>query len=153
MVVKLLGQPGEVVEESRDHDRVLYTGTTKGYLDLSFMQKGDYSPLSDRVYLCQSAGNSTAYAVERAGFYNDTPLLLIVDTEKVESGIDCHPQLTARSLNIGSFIPYEFQLDKDGVCDKDEFPHIENLTNEIIQLSENDVWARFTNYFLGRRRK
>ena len=147
MVAKLIINKG-IDKKGFKQDRVLYTGTTRRYLCdvIKVFGRFEHKKISDFVYLDNSSANALAYAAERATFYNDLPVVLVVDTEKLEGELYYYGEYKVHALNIGSFLTYEFHLDKKGKYKIEDYYKIKAMGNEIVQLSEFELRQNISQY-------
>lgn len=101
---------------NKDPPKLLYHGTSKKYF-LKIIESGAYRGES---YLTDHLITALSHAVKRAKYLKDSPLLLIVDTEKLKEGVKKKRNLipscyVTSNINIGSFLIEDaIFLDKDG---------------------------------------
>lgn len=67
--------------------RILYHGTTFGYLNQRFKLFGKYKGPFDGICLGRHYAESISAALERSSEYEDIPVLLIIDSHKMTSPI------------------------------------------------------------------
>ncbi len=120
--------------------RVLYTGTSRRYLYDRIEAEGEFvHPLPAYVYLDPDPRTAMSYAAERSIFYRDPPVVLVVDAEKLRREIYDFGGYRARALNVGSFLPYKFNLDPDGKFTVEDYRKVCSIGDRIIRTSEEDT--------------
>ena len=139
----------EVTEGAEDFEpaRVLYTGTGKKYLCDTLRTHGEFRQgKGQHVHLTEGRVTAMSYASQRARFYNDVPILLVVDTEKVTEEICYDGEYKARALNVGSFLPYDIRIDQEGKFGWDDWLGVGRIETILVESSENDIHEKITRY-------
>lgn len=140
MVAKIVS--GAYADGRTDIDlpRLLYTGTGKNYLRDTLRERREFAHKSEKyVHLTEGPVTAMSYAAQRASFYRDSPVVLVVDTHKLIEDLHYHGGYETRALNVGSFLPYEFTIDEDGKFGREEWLGIGRIEDTVIQSSEEDV--------------
>jgi hypothetical protein len=133
-----------------DLPRVLYTGTGSRYLRDMLLERGEFvHGGEEQVYLTQGEVTAMSYAAQRAKFYGDSPVVLVVDTHKLTEGLNYDGEYRARMLNVGSFLPYEFTPNEDDKFGREEYLGLIQLNDMVTQSSEDEI-RRQIEKFLSR---
>ncbi|MEK6888391.1 MAG: hypothetical protein AABX14_05595 [Candidatus Aenigmatarchaeota archaeon] len=66
---------------------LLYHGTTRSYHDKRIREFGLYRHVADSVDLTSGESSAMGYAVQRARYYRNAPILLVVRTHLVSSNL------------------------------------------------------------------
>jgi len=122
MVAKLVIKVTEGIGEGFEAARVLYTGTGREYFRETLRARGEFRHEGIDNYIDLSEDPFTAMACvrERALFYRDSPVVLVVDTAKLEGEPYFDGEYKTRGLNVGSFLPYRFSLDDEKRISEDD---------------------------------
>ena len=139
----------EVSEGVDDHEpaRVLYTGTTVSYFADTFRREGEFRHKANPVFLSEDLWIPCSYAVKRSRFYGDSPLLLIVDAQKLESELQYDGIYRTDALNMGSFLPYQISPDPRGKLTVQDYNQIIRMSHQIPGIPESEL-AREVEEFL-----
>jgi len=147
MVARLVYEITEGIDEDSESARVLYTGTCRRYLREAITRFGRFKhDTGSDVHLSKCAVTAAGYAVKRSQFYNDSPVVLVVDTEKLDGDLQYFGEYRTRALNVGSFLPYRFTLNEDGRADANVFAGIRELKKFVIESSELEINRRLMNF-------
>jgi hypothetical protein len=120
--------------------RVLFTGTGRQYLCHSLQAYQAFRHERDSsVHLTNSPATAMSYATKRSKFHKDTPVVLVVDTKKMDGEILFYGMYRTECLSMGSFIPCEFLLDEEGCPPEHAYRELLALEQQIIALSEAEV--------------
>lgn len=130
-------------------ERVMYTGTCKKYLCDILRKKGQFNHnFNQSIYLINCPITAMGFARKRSLFYRDLPVVLAVDTEKLEGEIYYDfANYKTKALNIGSFLIYEFSLDKERRIKESDCYDILTLEDKVIKASKDEI-RRKVNKFL-----
>lgn len=135
-------------------DRVLYTGTGKDYLWSVLSRFRKFKHLGQPyVYLERHPTTAMSYAAQRSIFYEDTPVVLVVDTDKLDEELIYEGRYKTKGLNIGCFLPYEFPLGPEGKFRVEDHKVVGTLAERIVQSSEAEIWQENAKPLLDLCRK
>jgi len=103
MVAKFISELAEGREGQFEPAQVLYTGTTRNYLKETVQQLSDFRHFGNDVYLDFDPWTPMSYARRRAIFYIDRPVVLVVNTDKLEGSVisDNHSYLPVTVKSSG----------------------------------------------------
>lgn len=87
--------------------RVLYTGTCKGYVRDFIQRIGRHVNPGGKVYLTECPFTAVGYALKRSRFYRDSPVVLVVDSDKLDGELFYTGDYETKALNLGSFLIFE----------------------------------------------
>lgn len=140
MVAKVVFGADTGERRSFDLPRVLYTGTGKKYLRDLLCERREFAQGSEKyVHLTEGRVTAMSYATQRASFYDDSPLVLVVDTYKLTEDLHYSGEYKTRALNIGSFLPYEFSVGEDGKFSREDWLGMSQIEDMVIQSSEEEL--------------
>lgn len=140
MVAKVVFGADTGERRGLDLPRVLYTGTGKNYLRDLLCERREFAQGSEKyVHLTEGRVTAMSYAAQRASFYDDSPLVLVVDTHKLMEDLHYSGEYKTRALNIGSFLPYEFSIDEDGKFSREDWLGMGRIEDMVIQSSEEEL--------------
>lgn len=147
MVIKRAYAEPEDEDMGLDHPRVLYTGTGKNYLREKLCNRKVFVHEEEKpVHLSESSITALSYAAQRAKFYGDLPLVLVVDRYKLTEELHCQGEYETMALNIGSFLPYEFTLDKNGKFAKEDYFRIRQVEELVTHSSAEEVFFEIQRF-------
>jgi len=128
--------------------RVLYTGTGTRYLHEALQEFEEFRHAT-KEYVCLSDDPLTpmSFALERARFYRDSPVVLAVDTEKLEGDLHYHGDYKARALNMDCFLPYEFAPNGQGQIDENVYSNALRLGEFVSNASREELRALNERFF------
>ncbi len=138
--------------------RLLYTGTCEEYFQQKILkekfdnQSGRHSGI---VYMSDSFVSATGYAIKRAAFYKDLPLLLIIDTKKLDEKVEYSGEYSTSSLNANCFLTYALSLGIDSyeglkVRFKDNLQKdIKCIKDTVSRLSKKEIESYWKDYSYG----
>ena len=133
-----------------DLPRILYTGTCRSYLrDKLCDQKEFVHEGEEPVHLSESSITALSYAAQRAKFYTDLPVVLVVDTYKLTEELRCRGEYETRALNIGSFLPYEFAFNEDGKFRREDYFNIRRIEDLVTHSSAEEIRVAIEGFLSG----
>lgn len=119
--------------------RVLYTGTGEKYLREKLRLFREFRHLGKDIYLDESPLSACGYALQRAEFYGDSPVLLIVDSQRLKEDLYYDGRYKTRSLPLDSFLPFELSLDAQEKVQEEDYHCIIQIEEMILKASEQDI--------------
>lgn len=141
---------GEGVSDDFELPRVLYTGTGREYLGQTLEVLGEFRHLGKEVYLDESLFNACGYALQRAKFYDDSPVLMVVDSQKLKGEVRYDGRYKAKALPLGSFIPYEISPDVHGKLQEADYDAILNIKDLVTTASQEDIERKVARFLASR---
>ena len=140
MAARLVLEAVDGTEEDFELPRVLYTGTGASYYCSMVRRYGEFRHAgAPYVHLDDEAVSAMGYAAQRARSYEDTPIVLIVDTGKLDADILYTGDYRTRALHIGSFAPYPFTVQHDGRVSEDDIHGVREASARVLRSSEEDL--------------
>ena len=150
MVVKFVNEVRTGQSASQGLPRILYSGTTDRYLEESLRQNGQFMHVMEQpVYLTEHDLTALSVAGQRALFYDEDPMLLIVDTDKLEGELRYDGSYKIEGLNVGSFVPHRFALSPDGYIDRSIYGEIEHIAARLQDATREDIEQDVKRFLLG----
>ncbi len=129
---------------------MLYTGTGKRYLRETLQSREEFAHGGEKqVHLTEGPLTAMSYAAQRAAFYGDSPVLLVVDTHKLSTEIRWSGEYEARALNMGSFLPYDLSVDEDGKFGREAPLALDVVADQVIRSSAEEVSEEVARYLAG----
>jgi hypothetical protein len=121
--------------------RVLYTGTGRKYLRDRLKAEGcfKHSGMNEDIYLTQEPITALGYARERAIFYVDSPVVLVVDVDRLMGEVHYNGEYRAKAINIGSFLPYGFSIGDDGQVSERDWLNIYSMEVLVTRKTEEEL--------------
>ena len=141
MVAKFVYEVTGGVYDDFEPVRVLYTGTGKKYLydRLKAEERFKHAGMHDQVHLTQEPITALGYARQRAIFYSDSPVVLVVDVDKLRGEILYNGEYRAKALNIGSFLPYDFSIGDNGQISELDWLGIYSMEALITRKTQEEI--------------
>lgn len=128
-------------------NRVVFTGTGKRYLKETMSKKGEFIlPGEPYVFLHISPISAMGYAAQRSAFYDDSPVVLVVDRDKLYGDVLYDGVFRTRALNPESFLPYELSLDVHGRCYAEDYCAMLDTADRIIEATPERVRRKVLTY-------
>jgi len=148
MATKFLGEHKGNSYENLVQNRVMYTGTCKKYLYNILRNKSQFRHyFTQPIYLTNYPFTAMGFARKRSLFYRDSPLVLAVDTEKLEGEIYYDlANYKTKALNIGSFLIYEFSLGKERRIKEKDCYDILTLEDKVIKTSYEEIRKKINKF-------
>ena len=141
MVAKFVYEVAEGPGDDFELARVLYTGTGRKYLHDRLRAEGcfKHSGTNDDIHLTQEPTVALGYSRQRSIFYGDSPVVLVVDVDKLSGEICYNGEYRAKALNIGSFLPYDFSIGDNGQISEQEWLGIYSMEALITKKSQEGI--------------
>lgn len=150
MVVKFVYEVTEGVSDDFEPAQVLYTGTTTPYFCRTLRTLREFRHMVKPVCLSDNLWTPCGYAVERSRFYGDSPLLLIVDPQKLESELEYDGFYRVDALPFGSFLPYQISPDPHGKLREPDYDEVIRISHLLPERNKDEI-AREVARFLKAR--
>jgi len=141
MVAKLVVEVTEGIGEDFEAARVLYTGTSRRYFRDMVRTRGEFchEGIDNYINLSEDPFTAMGYARERALFYRDSPVVLVVDTARLDGELYFDGEYRTRRLNVGSFLPYQFSLDDDTRISEEDCSRILEMDAVVTEASTAEI--------------
>jgi hypothetical protein len=140
MVAKFICEVEDDIGGDFQPARVLYSGTCNGYLRSILAEYGEFRHILQKyVHLTDGLVTAMSYAKQRAEFYGDRPMVLIVDTDKLSGDLYYDGEYHTKGLNIGSFLVSKEPSEADGRFNHEDWQAIQRIADEVTQASKEEV--------------
>jgi len=139
-------EPTQYGADGSELPRLLYTGTCTGYFREVVRRYGRFEHSNGNpVCLSDSPLTAISCATQRSRFYDDLPLVLVVDTDKRREPLTYDGTYYANSLDLGCFVPYGFIAPVDGDMYKAVYARIcraeDRARSASVEELQRDVLA------------
>jgi len=119
---------------------VLYTGTGAEYLRDSIRAFGEFRHATQPfVYLDENPFAPMGYALQRSNQYGDSPVVLVVDTDKLDQELFYDGTYRTEALNLGSFLPYELPVGPDGRVSEEASLGVYRVADLVLRKSCEEI--------------
>ena len=150
MVVKFVNEVTRGEDTNQELPRILYSGTTGRYLEERLRQNERFThSMGQPVYLTEHDLTALSVARQRALFYDEDPVLLIVDTNKLDGELRYDGSYKTMGLNVGSFVPYRFALSMDRYVDRAVYGEIQHIAARLQDATREEVEETVNKFLSG----